>query len=273
MPIKANSKYPLTKNGMKDATNDPQQLADWFNTGKHVNMAVNCEKSGLIVIDCDVDPARNYNGIDKLEQMEEELGELPVTVTVRTPRGGLHLYFKAPKDIVPKGKLADDIDIKYKGYVLCTPSIIKNAPIKGMYLHLEGLSHYEIEPAQLPVAWIDKISTTNLVNNKETKKYYSKSASNIKIEKLYNECLFIKDCIDNASTLSYHQWFSFSAILAQIKDGRSLFHFYSSPHPSYSFEQTEKMFNNSVAFGRPHTCIYIRSITNACNSCTKGKEQ
>lgn len=43
----------------------------------------------------DVDPPL---GIEALEQLEQEHGPLPATLTVHTPRGGRHLYFLTPND-------------------------------------------------------------------------------------------------------------------------------------------------------------------------------
>lgn len=90
-------KAPLTKNGFKDASTDEGQIATWWeqNPTAMLGLATG-QKSGIVAIDVDV---KNVNGIISLSKLQEELGILPQTFTVKTITGGFHICFKAPKDI------------------------------------------------------------------------------------------------------------------------------------------------------------------------------
>ena len=110
-----NSKIPATKNGFKDARfgQDVQQIVA---CGYNVGLA--CAMSNLIVIDCDVDEAKGYNGLKVLAEKEKELGQLPKTLTQKTPRGGRHFIFSARKIHNPIGKIGKSIDIKFDSFRL-----------------------------------------------------------------------------------------------------------------------------------------------------------
>lgn len=102
--------------------NDPGRVADAMN-GKYAkaNWAVDCGKSGICVID--VDPRHNGN---------ETLAKLPEKVesdfTVRTPRGGVHYYFKGLRKSLNNG-LGEGIDIKSDGgYVVIPGSVAFDKP-------------------------------------------------------------------------------------------------------------------------------------------------
>jgi hypothetical protein len=74
---------------------------------------------GLIVNDVDV-----KNGKDGLNSLLEL--DLPLdTLTVRTPSGGMHLYYKGPPVANSAGKLGEGLDVRgYHGYVVAPGSIV-----------------------------------------------------------------------------------------------------------------------------------------------------
>ena len=86
-------KEPATKEGWHIATDDPAQIAEWSRINPDFNWAVATGPSGLFVID--VDP----NGLDWWGKLLERDSEIRQAVErayqVRTPRGGLHVYFRA----------------------------------------------------------------------------------------------------------------------------------------------------------------------------------
>lgn len=117
IPCRFGSKIPATPKGFKDAQqNDVLNLAkDGYNVG------LACEASNLIAIDCDYDPPRGYDGEVRLHELELKYGKLPRTLTQTTPRGGKHYIFSANGIVNPIGKLCQDIDIKYRGYLMVWP--------------------------------------------------------------------------------------------------------------------------------------------------------
>jgi len=67
-------------------------------------------ETGLLVID--VDTKGGVDGYAQLEELEEQLGDLPETLEVLTGSGGLHLYFRHPGGVRLNGKLSTAIDLK-----------------------------------------------------------------------------------------------------------------------------------------------------------------
>ena len=110
-------KHPLTANGTKDASIDPEQIRLWFeNTDCNIGVCAG-ETSGLVVLD--IDPA--HGGDEALKA----LPELPDTIECTTGGKGRHLYFKHPGGDIRNsaGTIGKGLDIRgHNGYVVCPPS-------------------------------------------------------------------------------------------------------------------------------------------------------
>lgn len=108
-PVEVNGKKPVTANGFYDATTDLEQLDKWWAQADY-NVAMCPEDSNLFVVD--LDPDYDING------------ELPSTYTVRTPRGGLHLYYEGSGPTTAS-KLGRHVDTRGEGgYVVLPPSVV-----------------------------------------------------------------------------------------------------------------------------------------------------
>lgn len=105
-------KRPLTEHGQHDATQNEQQIAEWWERWPDANVALDLPPTLAVI---DIDPR---NGA------VETPNDFPATRTVRTPSGGWHLYFNVPADVALRGKAAQGVDVKRggKGYVLAPPS-------------------------------------------------------------------------------------------------------------------------------------------------------
>lgn len=108
-PCVPNGKEPATKEGWHIATDDPTQIAEWSRINPDFNWAVATGPSGLFVID--VDP----NGLDwwaKLLERDSAIREaVAKAYQVRTPRGGLHVYFRGEGPSTAS-RIADGIDTR-----------------------------------------------------------------------------------------------------------------------------------------------------------------
>ena len=94
-PLVPGAKRPITARGVHDATSDPGKIIEWSKTlpeGCNVGVACGGEsgRQGLAVIDID-GHKDGYYSIQKLVRANE--ARMPFTASVRTPKGGLHLYF------------------------------------------------------------------------------------------------------------------------------------------------------------------------------------
>ncbi|GAI78349.1 unnamed protein product, partial [marine sediment metagenome] len=93
-PISRNKK-PLIKDWPNKATTDMAQVALWGTKWPSCNFCALAGKgSGVLILDVDV--KNNQPGLESLARLEEEYGSFD-TFTVKTPSGGLHLYFKYPE--------------------------------------------------------------------------------------------------------------------------------------------------------------------------------
>jgi hypothetical protein len=124
-PIKAGLKTPATKNGFKDATTDAGQIATWWLNNPNANVAVACgDKSGVYVVDIDVDESK---GTDGFKSIQEAGLACPETVCQKTPRGGSHFFYVNTQPIGCKVNMLPGVDIRGNGgYVLLPPSISKD---------------------------------------------------------------------------------------------------------------------------------------------------
>ncbi|MGW4476826.1 bifunctional DNA primase/polymerase [Nonomuraea sp. NPDC004354] len=84
------------KNWPNRCVSDPAVIRRCWRPGD--NIGVGCKANGLLVVDLD----RHHEDADGIETFKQLLAahgqEWPETFTVRTPRGGLHLYFWAPRE-------------------------------------------------------------------------------------------------------------------------------------------------------------------------------
>jgi hypothetical protein len=124
-PCRPENKRPLTAHGLHDATRDPETITQWFTRWPGAMIGIKCgRESGIFVIDCDVDPAK---GLDAVATFKELFPDLPDTITVRTPRGGRHFYFRHPSNGTEirnsAGKIAPGIDVRGEGgYIIAAGS-------------------------------------------------------------------------------------------------------------------------------------------------------
>lgn len=121
-PLKAGSKHPpLIKDFPRNATTDEAQIRAWWARWPNANIGVST--NGMLVLD--VDPKRG--GLASLAVLEAENGPLPATFRVRTPSGGLHLYFTSRNPVACSvDRVAPGIDVRgHGGYVVGPGSVIE----------------------------------------------------------------------------------------------------------------------------------------------------
>lgn len=126
-----------------EATTDLERIARWAERWLSLNIGVvTGSRSGLVVLDVDVD----RGGEASLEQLQQQAGSLPATLTSRTGGGGLHLFFQHPGGRVRSGTnvLGPGLDLRADGgFVVAPPS-----------RHRSGMTHrWESAPSQPLACW------------------------------------------------------------------------------------------------------------------------
>jgi hypothetical protein len=143
-PCGEQKKTPLTAHGFQDATADEATVRQWAAKWPTANLAIPTgERSGLIVLDVDKDEGKD--GEAALSELTSKNGVLPVTLEVKTPRGGRHLYFRHPGQKVPTrtNHPAPALDVRGDGgYVLIPPSATK----RGAYTWANRTAPAECPP-------------------------------------------------------------------------------------------------------------------------------
>ena len=114
-PLKPREKTPITRNGCKDATANPDQIHRWWKQWPDANIGL---ATGYEFFAVDIDP----DGMAWLEA-----NELPTTHEAVTGRGGRHLLYKLPDGVVignSAGRIATGVDIRgIGGYIVAAPSV------------------------------------------------------------------------------------------------------------------------------------------------------
>ena len=122
-PCEPGAKRPLTRNGHWDATKDPHTIGRWWRRWPSANVAIPTGRnSGVLVLD--VDP--NASGSESLAKLERTCGPLPMTARARTGGGGIHVFFRYPREREIRnsaGLLGPGLDVRGEGgYVVVPPS-------------------------------------------------------------------------------------------------------------------------------------------------------
>lgn len=173
-PVVPNGKLPATTNGWHDASADPAQIAEWHRINPDFNWAVATGLAGLFVVD--VDPA----GLDwwaKLLERDAGIREaVDRAYQVRTPRGGLHVYFRGQgpstasriaEGIDTRGGIERDGKIVSGGYVLLPGSKTE----AGTYSELPGGVIADLPPSIIGIVPARaKTDTLGLAKNPDADK-------------------------------------------------------------------------------------------------------
>lgn len=125
-PLIPNEKRPLIENWRNLATNDSQQIRQWWQAQPNANVGISTEN--LLVVD--VDP-RN-GGVETFKKLVENGGllgeEFPPTLAAGTQGGGTHMLYWLPEHTTVRGganKLGPGVDVKsHGGYIVAAGSTI-----------------------------------------------------------------------------------------------------------------------------------------------------
>ncbi len=154
-------KAPMVNNWPSVASSDGQvAVSQWARTpGAAIGLPTGSAQKladGMKLLVLDLDKKPDGDGWDSLREITKQIGSLPATLTVSTPSGGHHLYFKIPGDAkvtISASALGKYIDVRCDGGYVIAPGS-----------ELIGKGRYEIvtqrQPvAELPRAWLDRLTS------------------------------------------------------------------------------------------------------------------
>jgi hypothetical protein len=142
-PCRPGDKRPAVPDWERRACSDPDRVGRYWPSDHH-NIGLACGPSRLVVVDLDThgplpDDWRLpgvHHGRDVLALLAEWAGQpWPVTYMVKTPTGGLHLYYTAPGGTEIRnsaGKIGPLVDVRGAGgYVLAAGSVLDERAYPG----------------------------------------------------------------------------------------------------------------------------------------------
>lgn len=136
-PLKPRDKVPLTEHGVKDASQDPKQIREWWEKWPNANIGgATGSSSARWVLDQD-----GPEGAASLAALVLQNGPIPDTMTVTTGRGK-HFWFMEPWDgdriRNSAGKVAPGLDVRGDGgYVILPPSVHPNGTVYKLERELQ----------------------------------------------------------------------------------------------------------------------------------------
>jgi len=146
-------KTPAVDEGFKGASIDPQQVSEWFQSDSYL---IGVPTAGYLVVDLD----RHHDDADGVEEWHKVVkehdssGSWRDTMMVRTPSGGVHIWFIDPNwpdnpHRNTASKLGPGIDTRADGgYVIIPPSVT----VEGQYVRFD-----EADGCRLAPDWLVKI--------------------------------------------------------------------------------------------------------------------
>ena len=154
-------KAPMVNNWQSVASSDGQvAVSQWARTpGAAIGLPTGSAQKladGMKLLVLDLDKKPDGDGWDSLREITKQIGSLPATLTVSTPSGGHHLYFKIPGDAkvtISASVLGKYIDVRCDGGYVIAPGS-----------ELIGKGRYEIVTQSQPVAehpraWLDRLTS------------------------------------------------------------------------------------------------------------------
>lgn len=151
VPLKRRDKVPATLHGLKDCSDNPEQVEVWWGFGRHqkrtpdynVGLVLGAASNGVIALDIDT---HGVDGMKTLEEFQVAHGALPETVTAKTGSGGYHMLYRTSRSLRPFANTKLGIDLRADdSYIVAPPSI-----------HPTGTAYEWVKsPAEVPIAQAD----------------------------------------------------------------------------------------------------------------------
>lgn len=123
-PVWSDSKRPATRHGFHDASTDIDQIEAWWSSTSEASLAIPTgQASGVVVVDVDVHG--RVNGYEAATRTKQAALLSGWELVVRTPSGGMHLYYPATDAAEQRSWQSASSGIDFRGdggYIIIPPS-------------------------------------------------------------------------------------------------------------------------------------------------------
>jgi len=111
-------------------------------------------------------------------------------------------------------------------------------------------------------------NSPNLTTQESDSQYYTEWFGGVPdVEKIMSSCDFLKFCKDSPSAVREPEWYAMLSIVSRFPNGREDAHALSSPHESYSYEETDRKISQALRMAGPRTCASINDVWGKCKAC------
>ena len=135
-PCVPGEKRPLVRRGFHDATADPGQVPEWWSRWPSANIGIPSGiASGVEVVDVDVHATGT--GFPAFREAHRQGHAAGWAALVRTPSGGLHVYYPADPDRAQSSWQAARAHVDFRGdggYIIAPPSkVLRSGAVRAPY--------------------------------------------------------------------------------------------------------------------------------------------
>ena len=271
LPVYWNTKLGAVEHGYKSGIiNAP--ISQWLRNG--YNLAISLPLSYFACIDVD---RHDKDGLIAYNKLVKNLGEIDTYTELTPTNGGLHIFVEADGilDNVKNCDLAEGVEFKKNGYVVCAPSCFKG----NQYKIINGVNAdgtYKI--AKLPPKWLDfinskgKLSTYKQSVSTEKKHKTFPQNTRLNYNKMLASCRFLAYLKQHSEEIKEPVWYSGVNMLARNTTTDEFIHWLSQDYPKYTFEETQKKIEQSRKVGIYRGCNYIaQNHYEICKGCPKAE--
>jgi Bifunctional DNA primase/polymerase, N-terminal len=204
------NKKPAIKGWRTNASTDSGIIKRWAKKFPQAVFAIELEKAGLVVIDCD----RHRNDVDGCKAFNELLDasgvDFPKVPVTRTSGNGLHIFLKQPE--VPircpvKTKLPAGVEVKGAGGNIVVPGSLRPDGAEWRPVDADGhptLPHAYCNGLAVIPPWLEelvrKVEPTEPQVKPQQKQKPSRSASDRGREETYAKAALDRQCQELAGT-------------------------------------------------------------------------
>jgi hypothetical protein len=239
-------KHPWTKNGLKDASKDPDVVSRMWRHLPFANIAIATGKiSRLYVLDED-----GLEGQQSRRELEAKHGELPETKQVKTGRpGGGHKWFREPEGfdhVQSRNGIALGLDFKGDGgYVLAPPSMHRTG---NVYEFVD----LEVRLAPCPI-WLAELVNNQGINGKDRNAFETFAAQGERKSELWSEEAEkkLRSALACIPSDDRDIWLKYGAAIYRLEwgNGWAIFDRWSSKSPHYDEKGNRRTWES---FAKPY---------------------